>query len=156
MSADKFRFRQLSCHDIFLTSRWPRHAVTTPQWLAVAQTSRLSTCTKPWQPKVAITSDWIRGRLGSRGSIRLPCASFPPALCSAMAMAGNVSSLLLRGSAQSCVAVSLMCLCHPPTDRKSMHVYAPPFAQLVESPTSFAGSPMQIDSKSGFISVRHS
>lgn len=33
-------------------------------------------------------------------------------------------------------------------DRKSMHVYAPPFAQLVESPTAFAGSPMQIDSAS--------
>jgi hypothetical protein len=32
------------------------------------------------------------------------------------------------------------------SDRKSMHVYAPPFAQLVESPTHFAGSPMQIDS----------
>jgi hypothetical protein len=32
-------------------------------------------------------------------------------------------------------------------DRKSMHVYAPPFAQLVESPSHFAGSPMQIDSE---------
>ena len=40
-------------------------------------------------------------------------------------------------------------------DRKSMHVYAPPFAQLVESPTAFAGSPMQIDSAFGFSSVRH-
>jgi len=29
--------------------------------------------------------------------------------------------------------------------RKSMHVYAPPFAQLVESPQALAGSPMQID-----------
>ena len=29
--------------------------------------------------------------------------------------------------------------------RKSMHVYAPPFAQLVESPHEFSGSPMQID-----------
>eukprot|EP00038_Savillea_parva_P006493 m.164130 g.164130 ORF g.164130 m.164130 type:complete len:753 (-) comp12385_c0_seq1:70-2328(-) len=29
--------------------------------------------------------------------------------------------------------------------RKSMHVYAPPYVQLVESPVSFAGSPMQID-----------
>jgi hypothetical protein len=29
--------------------------------------------------------------------------------------------------------------------RKSLHMYAPPFAQLVESPQHFAGSPMQID-----------
>lgn len=29
--------------------------------------------------------------------------------------------------------------------RKSLHVFAPPFAQMVESPTHFAGSPMQID-----------
>jgi len=29
--------------------------------------------------------------------------------------------------------------------RKSMHTYAPPFAQLVESPVELAGSPMQID-----------
>ena len=29
--------------------------------------------------------------------------------------------------------------------RKTMHVYAPPFAQLVESPTSFTGAPMHID-----------
>jgi hypothetical protein len=28
---------------------------------------------------------------------------------------------------------------------RSMHVYAPPFVQLVESPQAFAGSPMQID-----------
>jgi len=29
--------------------------------------------------------------------------------------------------------------------RKTFHAYAPPFAQLVDSPTTFAGSPMQID-----------
>lgn len=29
--------------------------------------------------------------------------------------------------------------------RRSFHAYAPPFAQLVESPNQFAGSPMQID-----------
>lgn len=29
--------------------------------------------------------------------------------------------------------------------RKSFHAYAPPFAQIVESPTTFAGSAMQID-----------
>ena len=29
--------------------------------------------------------------------------------------------------------------------RKSYHIYAPPFAQIVESPERFAGSPMQID-----------
>ena len=29
--------------------------------------------------------------------------------------------------------------------RKSLHAYAPPFAQMVESPTVLSGSPMQID-----------
>jgi hypothetical protein len=30
--------------------------------------------------------------------------------------------------------------------RKSFHAYPPPFAQLVESPVSFAGAPMQVSS----------
>lgn len=34
-----------------------------------------------------------------------------------------------------------------------MHVYAPPFAQLVESPTTLAGSPMQIDTVRASASV---
>ena len=29
--------------------------------------------------------------------------------------------------------------------RKSLHAYAPPYAQIVESPTQLAGAPMQID-----------